>query len=152
MTRTFLLAATLLLFVVGGAALAQTSTIVVTPDQVKWAAAKGLPAGFQTAVLAGDPTKRGPYVQRVKLPPNAMVPPHTHPDAENITVLAGSFGIGEGTVVDKSKGRILTAGSFYHLPASTPHYAWAGADGAEIQIHGVGPAGIKMLQSSVRNY
>jgi quercetin dioxygenase-like cupin family protein len=152
MTRTFLLAATLLAIVVGGGASAQTGTIALTPDQVKWGAAKGLPPGWQAAVLAGDPNKRGPYVERVKLSPNGMVPPHTHPEAENITVLAGSFGIGEGTVADKSKGRVLTAGSFYHLPANTPQYAWAGADGAEIQIHGVGPTGIKMLQSSARGY
>jgi quercetin dioxygenase-like cupin family protein len=98
-----------------------------------------------------DPSKRGPYVERVKLPPNATVPPHTHPDVENITVLSGSFGIGEGTVADKSKGKVLTAGSFYQLPANTPHFAWAGLNGAVIQIHGVGPTGIKMLQSAPRS-
>ena len=134
-----------------GGALAQNRTIVLTPDQVKWGPAQGMPAGWQIAVLAGAPDKRGPYVERVKLPPNAAVPPHTHPDTENITVLSGSFGIGEGKVADQSKGRVLTAGSFYLLPANTPHYAWAGADGAVIQIHGVGPSGIKMLKSAARN-
>lgn len=131
------------------AAIAQSSSIIVVmPDQVKWGAAKGLPAGWQSAVLAGNPNEKGPYVERVKLPPNAAVPPHTHPDVENITVLSGSFGIGEGKVADKSEGRVLPAGSFYRLPANTPHFAWTGADGAVVQIHGVGPTGIKMIQSA----
>ena len=134
-----------------GIALAQTATIVLTPDQVKLGPAKGLPAGWQTAVLAGSPDRKGPYVERVKLPANALVPPHTHPDTENITVLEGSFGIGEGTVADKAKGRVLPVGSFYRLPANTPHFAWAGADGATIQIHGVGPSGIKMLKAPLQN-
>jgi quercetin dioxygenase-like cupin family protein len=134
-----------------GSALAQRGTIVLTPDQMKREPAKGMPAGWEVAVLAGSPDRKGPYVERVKLPPNAAVPPHTHPDTENITVLSGAFGIGEGKVADKSKGRVLTAGSFYLLPANTPHYAWAGAEGAVVQIHGVGPSGIKMLNSAARH-
>ena len=80
--------------------------------------APGLPPDWQVAVLMGDPAKAGPYVERVKLPPNAVIPPHTHPDNENITVLSGSFGIGEGEAADKAKGRVLSAGSFYYLPAN----------------------------------
>jgi quercetin dioxygenase-like cupin family protein len=145
------LAAGILTVALCGGALAQSGTIVLTPQQMKWQPAKGMPAGWEVAVLAGSPDKEGPYVERVKLPPNAAVPPHTHPDTENITVLAGAFGIGEGKVADKSNGRVLMPGSFYLLPANTPHYAWAGAGGAVVQIHGVGPSGIKMLDSPARN-
>lgn len=128
-----------------GAAVAQVDVVALVPDQVAWASAPGLPPDWQIAVLMGDPAKAGAYVQRVKLPPNAAIPPHMHPDDENITVLSGAFGIGEGEVVDKAKGRVLPAGSFYHLPANTPHFAWAGPEGAIIQIHGVGPSGMKMV-------
>jgi hypothetical protein len=93
-----------------GAAVAQMDVVAVMPDQVKWGSAPGLPADWQIAVLMGDPTKAGAYVERVKLPPSAMIPPHTHPDNENITVLSGSFGIGEGEVADQTKGRMLPAG------------------------------------------
>jgi quercetin dioxygenase-like cupin family protein len=151
MAGKFALVAGYFVIAVYGSALAQTGTIVLVPDQIKWGPATGLPKGWEAAVLAGAPDKKGPYVERVKLPPGAVVPPHTHPDTENITVLSGSFGIGEGAVADKSKGRMLPAGSFYRLPANTPHYAWAGPDGAVIQIHGVGPTGIKMLQSAAQN-
>jgi quercetin dioxygenase-like cupin family protein len=131
-------------------AMAAPSTIVLTPEQIKWGPAPSLPAGWEAAVLAGDPTKKGPYVERVKLPPNAAIPPHSHPDDENITVLSGSFGIGEGAVADHAKGRVLAPGSFYHLPANTAHFAWAGADGAVLQIHGIGPSGLKLLKPAAK--
>jgi hypothetical protein len=105
-----------------GVAVAQMQVVALMPDQVTWGSAPGLPADWQIAVLMGDPAKAGPYVQRVRLPPNAMIPPHTHPDDENITVLSGAFGIGEGEVADQAKGRV-----------------------AIVQIHGIGPSGIKMI-------
>ena len=143
-----LLTATVLLALVTRVAAAQDGTLVITPDQVKWGPAPGLPADWQAAILSGDPAKKGPYVERVKLPPNAVVPPHKHPDIENITVISGSFGIGQGNVADKSKGQVLPTGSFYRLPANTAHFAWAGPEGAVVQVHGVGPSGIKMLQTA----
>jgi len=146
MIRTVLFAAAIVTLALTVNAMAGGATIVLTPDQLKWGPAPGLPAGWEAAVLAGDPAKKGPYVERVKLPPNAMVPPHSHPDDENITVISGSLGIGEGKVADQSKGKVLATGSFYHLPANTPHFAWAGPEGAVLQIHGIGPSGIKMIK------
>jgi quercetin dioxygenase-like cupin family protein len=133
------------LVLASGPAMAQDETLTVMPDQVKWGPAPGLPTDWEAAILIGDPAKEGPYVERVKLPPNAMVPPHTHPDIESITVISGSFGIGQGKVADKSKGQVLPAGSFYHLPANTAHFAWSGPDGAIVQVHGIGPSGITMI-------
>lgn len=138
-----------LALVLGASAMADTKTIMLMPDQVKWGEAKGLPPGWQGAVLAGNPTKKGAYVERVKIPPNALFPPHMHSDVENITVLSGSFGIGQGTSGDKSRGQVLPAGSFYRLPAHTAHYAWTEADGAVIQIHGTGPSTIQMIKPMV---
>lgn len=126
-------------------AAAQNEPVTVKPNDLKWTDIKGLP-GWKQAVLVGDPTTAGPYVQRIKIPRNAMVPPHSHPDTENITVLAGTFGIGNGPKFDKSKGQVLGAGSFYLLPANAVHFAWTGAQGATIQIHGVGPSGMTMVE------
>jgi quercetin dioxygenase-like cupin family protein len=117
-------------------AVAEDTTIGVTPDQIKWVDVKNLGPGI---VLEGDPSKNGPYVVRLKVAPNAVVQPHTHPQAENITVISGWIAFGLGTVFDKSKGRVLPAGSFFYLPANTHHFAWTGPDGAVIQAHGVGP-------------
>src|SRR5207247_10940490 len=64
---------------------------VVAPDAVTWKDNPVIPKGGQVAVLVGDPTKAGEVVvQRVKLPANYQVPPHTHPYAETVTVISGS--------------------------------------------------------------
>src|SRR5690348_13179155 len=106
MIRSVLFAAAIVTLALTADAMAGSATIVLTPDQLKWGPAAGLPAGWEASVLAGDPAKKGPYVMRVKLPANAGVPPHTHPDDENITVISGSFGIGEGKMADQSKGKV----------------------------------------------
>jgi quercetin dioxygenase-like cupin family protein len=133
------------LLAIGAAALAQSQPITVKPENVKWADIKQMP-GWKQAILVGDPEKPGPYVQRIKIPPNALVPPHSHLDTENLTVLTGTFGIGEGSKADKAKGQVLGVGSFYLLPANTVHFAWAGPKGATLQIHGVGPSGMTMVE------
>jgi quercetin dioxygenase-like cupin family protein len=142
MQRVWLGAFAVVLLGVGMSALAQP--VAVKASEVKWSDMKGMP-GWKHAVLVGDPDKPGPYVERIKVPPNASVPPHSHPDTENITVLAGSFGIGEGGRFDKTKGTMLGTGSFYMLPANTVHYAWSGPKGVTLQIHGVGPTGMTMV-------
>ena len=61
-------------------------------------------------------------------------------------MLAGSFGIGTGDKLDKSKGTVLGVGSFYMLPANTTHYARSGPKGVTLQVHGVGPSGMTMVE------
>jgi quercetin dioxygenase-like cupin family protein len=80
---------------VGMAAPAQAQGVVVLPDQVSF---KGLPGAPQAAVLFGDPTKAGLFVQRTKFTPGLKIMPHTHPDQpRTIVVLSGTlyFGLGE---------------------------------------------------------
>ena len=58
------------------AAVAQTPAHVMENlSTAKWGAAPPmLPAGAQIAVLAGDPTKAGPYTVRLKFPANYDIP------------------------------------------------------------------------------
>jgi len=130
----------------GTGAIAATKTITVTPDQVKWADDKSLPPGWQIAVVAGDPKKKGAYAIRLKIPPNSTFPAHKHPDVETITVISGSFGIGQGDAGDKSKGQMLPAGSFYQLPAHTAHFAWTEGEGTVVQVEGSGPFTVQMIK------
>jgi len=59
-------------------------------------------------VLNGDPGKPGPFVLRVKFPPDTSVAPHTHATPENLTVPNGTLyhGIGKtlGKTLDKTRG------------------------------------------------
>jgi quercetin dioxygenase-like cupin family protein len=113
--------------------------MVALPDDVKWGPAPpALPPGAEMALLDGDPTKDGLFVIRAKFPDGYVVPPHWHPTAEHVTVLSGSFGIGLGDTVDKSKVRYLPAGSFVRLGKEERHFAVIKGE-TVIQVHGTGP-------------
>jgi quercetin dioxygenase-like cupin family protein len=96
-----------------GSAWAQQAIKVttVTPDALTWKDNPNIPKGAQVAILLGDPTRAGDVVvQGVKLPPNYQVPPHTHPDADTVTVISGSVGLGMGETVEK--GELAKPGTF----------------------------------------
>src|SRR5258708_930713 len=59
------------------------------PDQFKWESRAG--STDQTAILYGDPSKAGMYVQLTKRGPGVWSQPHSHPNERFITVLAGTF-------------------------------------------------------------
>ena len=143
--KAMLLLATCALVLSGVSASAAEDVVIQTPDQMKWADAPEFGKGVQTTALAGDPSKDGPYVMRIKLPANTMVPAHTHGKAENVTVISGSLGMGMGEQADKSKGQQLPTGSFFRVPADTPHFAWAETD-TIVQVNGMGPATIKIVE------
>jgi quercetin dioxygenase-like cupin family protein len=88
--------------------------------------------GTQNAVLYGDPTKPGVYVQRTKFPPGLKVMPHWHPDEwRTAVVLSGTLYFGVGEQWDESKLKAYPAGIFYSEPPKTAHYVWA-KDGANV--------------------
>lgn len=121
---------------------ADSAALVDGPDSVKWGPAPpSLPKGAMIAVLAGDPSKEGPYVVRLKLPANYKIPAHYHPTTENVTVLSGTFHAGMGDTFDASKAMTFTPGGFASMPAGMNHYAWASAE-TIIQVHGAGPFSI----------
>ncbi len=111
----------------------------LTPADVVYEDNPAFPKGAQTAVLYGDPTKPGLFIIRAKFPPNYVVPPHIHPVFESVTVLSGSMGSGMGKTVEKSKGKMLGAGSLLLLPADHAHYVWSGDEETIIQVAAVGP-------------
>lgn len=123
-------------------ALAMDDHVVVQPNALKWGPAPpGLPPGAQISVLSGNPGGDSPYVLRAKLPSGYRVAPHTHPTAENVTVLSGAFHVGMGDTFDTKKGETLRAGGYFRAEKDMQHYAWTTAP-TVIQIHGRGPFAI----------
>jgi quercetin dioxygenase-like cupin family protein len=138
------LLAAVALIALAGPALAQEAMKMtfVAPDALTWKDNPALPKGAQTAVVIGDPTKAGEmFVARTKFPPNYQVPAHTHPMTESVTVISGSFNLGEGDKLDTQKGTLLKAGSYLLNPAKHAHYGWTGNEEAVVQVQGIGPAG-----------
>lgn len=139
--RSAFVAATLV--ALAGSAMAQDMK-VVKGDGLKWVEHPVL-KGAQTVILIGDPSKAESIVQRVKFPANYKVPPHTHPYAEVVTVLSGSFGNGMGEKFDPSKGEMLPAGSVFSLPGKHAHYVWTTNEEVVVQINFTGPGGINFI-------
>ena len=127
------------------AATEQHNSMLMVPSEnsVNWQPGPAdLPKGSQIAVLAGDPGQPGPFVLRVKFPPNTLVAPHRHASAENLTVLSGDFYHGMGETVDKASGQQMKPGGFVYLPAETPHYVWTAETESVVQVTGTGPFGL----------
>ena len=123
----------------GTSVLADTQHTVVAGDAVTWGPAPpSLPPGAQAAALLGSPAKEGPFVLRLKFPAGFIVPPHRHSKDEFLTVISGKFVATHGEKVDLASLKALPPGSFIHLPAGMPHYAFAEVESV-VQINGVGP-------------
>jgi quercetin dioxygenase-like cupin family protein len=109
------------------------------PDQIKWT---GNPGTAQTAILLGDPTKPGLYIELVKWFPHNMSHPHFHPNDRYITVLSGTWWVGTGTKFDPDATVPMPAGSYVIDFAKQVHYDGAKDVPAVLEIVGEGPATI----------
>lgn len=95
--------------------------------------------GSDVEVLQGDPEVAGkPFVIRIRELPGGLVPPHTHPVDENITVVQGTWFFGTGPAFDRRALKPLSAGSYAFAPKGTTMFGYA-PDGAIVQVHGIGP-------------
>ncbi len=101
-----------------------------------------LPSNAKIAVLSGNPMADGVYTLRLQMPAGYEIPAHNHPTAELVTVIKGTVGVGHGDVLDRAQGEQLKPGGFVDIPAKHNHFAWAGPEGAVIQVHGMGPFAI----------
>jgi hypothetical protein len=114
-----------------------TAVTYKLPNQITWT---GDPSVAETAVLLGDPTKPGLYIQLVKWHPHHMSHPHFHPNDRYITVLSGTWWVGTGTKYDPDHTVPVPPGSYVTDLAKGIHYDGAKDEDAVIEIVGEGPA------------
>lgn len=140
------LALVVLLFVPSGRSGAETneSVVSVTPAQVVWTDRPGF-EGVKFATIAGDPSKPGLYIIRVKFSPGRMTRPHWHPDDRHVVVLSGTWYMGEGDTFDPDKTVPLKPGSYAKHPAKAHHYDGARDEEVIVQIVGYGPSGTTLV-------
>lgn len=111
----------------------------LAPEQVRW---QDVPDGHgaQIATIAGDPSRPGLYVQRVRFPPHVMDRPHWHPNDRYVTVIKGTWYTGTGSTFDPAHAVPLKPGSYMFHPARALH--WDGSNSDEeviVQVFGTGP-------------
>ncbi len=95
--------------------------------------------GADLAVVFGDPSAAGgPYVVRIRCADGTKIPPHWHPEDENVTVLKGTFLVGMGETFDESKLQTMNVGNFIAVAKEMRHFAVSKGE-TIVQVHGVGP-------------
>lgn len=118
--------------------------IAMTPSDLKWVDVPSLPPGAKMAVIEGPLNEAVPYTFRLKLPAGYIVPPHTHPVVERVTVISGTFNLGFGDRFDPAKTKAYSTGSVIIMPPGMKMFAFANEE-TIIQIHGTGPWGITYM-------
>ena len=115
----------------------------LTTDQVRWFTPPYYTDGRQRAQLFGDSSQGGTgfdriWIDRVKIPGGARVLAHTHPQDELVTVIEGTWYLGDGAKFDPAKLKGYPAGSFIVIPAGVPHFVAAKDGMVVVQLGGSG--------------
>lgn len=117
---------------------------MVQPADLKWADVPSVPPGAKLAVIEGPMSEAVPFTARLKFPANYNLPAHWHPAVERVTVISGTFHMGAGDKLDRSRTTALPAGAMAIMQVGTRHFAWTNEE-TVVQIHGVGPWGISYV-------
>lgn len=120
---------------VSASAQSATGPTIVKPMALQW---NPFAPGIELAVLSGDPTKAGHYTIRLRLTDGTKIPPHWHPEDENVTVMRGSFAAGMGDKFDDAALQDLPPGSYVLMPKNMHHFAKASGQ-TVVQLDGQGP-------------
>lgn len=108
---------------------------VTLPDKINW---RRSPSA-DTAILQGDPSKPGLYIELVRWHAGNMSRPHMHPSARYITVISGTWWLGSGTKFDPASTYPARAGTYVVHHPNQMHYDGAKDEDCVIQIVGMGP-------------
>ncbi len=117
--------------------------VALTPSQLTWT--PGRVPGVENAALLGNSKAEGPYIERVKFPPNFVNQAHSHPEPRNYTILSGTWYIGYGDAFDETKLQALPAGSFYVEPAGVHHFVATKDEPVILQLGGMGPTATRFV-------
>jgi hypothetical protein len=121
---------------VGAAELNPEALIYKLPAQINW---RDTPTSA-TAILAGDPSKPGIYVELIRWHPNHGSRPHSHPNDRFIYVISGTWYVGTGANYDPDHMVPMPAGTFITHFGKQIHYDGVKDEEAVLEIVGEGPA------------
>ena len=120
--------------------------VATSPERVPWFTPGYYKDGRQRAQLFGDSSRGGTWVDRVRIPVGARVLAHTHPQDELVTVIEGTWYLGEGERFDADKLRGYPSGSFIVIPAGVAHFVAAKESAVVVQLNGTGKFGTDYLE------
>jgi quercetin dioxygenase-like cupin family protein len=125
-------------------AAAGKEAVSLAAGDMKWTdVPPDLPKGAQMSVLHGDPTKKGVFTLRLKMPSGYKIPPHWHSNDEQLTILSGTFLLHMGDTMD-APAHELGPGAYHFLPAKMHHAAETKTE-TILQLDGPGPFDIHYI-------
>ncbi|HWE22470.1 MAG TPA: cupin domain-containing protein [Myxococcales bacterium] len=117
---------------------AKPEAVYLNSADLKWGDAPPVfPKGAKVAILHGNPFAKGVFALRFKLPDAYKVPPHWHTQAEQLTVVSGTFILHLGDTMD-APAHALEAGAYHYLPGKMHHAAETKGE-VVLEVHGQGP-------------
>jgi quercetin dioxygenase-like cupin family protein len=130
--------------------LAQTTTIgemkfpegtvqhVVRANEIQWKPCPpNLPKGCEMCILEGDPKSADMFTVRFKVNGSFVMPPHTHPKDERVTIIQGRAYVSFDNK-PREQATAFGPGDYYVNARGAVHSVWAD-DNTIIQITGIGP-------------
>lgn len=118
----------------------------LTPNEIKWFTPPYYKDGRQRAQMYGNADQGGSWIDRVKIPGGSRVLAHKHPHDELVTVIEGTWYLGEGQMFDSTRLKAFPAGSFIVIPAGVPHFVAARDGPVIVQLSGTGKFGTDYLE------
>ncbi len=113
--------------------------ILYPVEEIEWQKGpESLPEGVEYVILEGDLSETGMFVMRLRFPDGYIIPPHSHPNFERVTVLSGTFNLGSGRTFDMGATHRLDAGSFTTMMPDRPHFVFV-EDKTTVQLTSIGP-------------
>jgi len=120
----------------------QAAFRAILSEDIDWQPFAAFPPSVRLAAVVGQPSAKGPYLVRVKVPRGVKLMPHKHPEDRIYTVISGVFYIGLGDRFDADKLEAYAPGTVIVLPGNTSHFHWAKAGEYVTQVTAIGPLSI----------
>lgn len=112
---------------------------VVHAQDIQWnPCPPHLPTGCEIAVLEGNPQSPDLFSVRFRLSEGFVMPPHTHPNDERVTVIGGKVSVAFGLEGSRENAKQFGPGDYYVNARDAIHTVWADTTSI-VQITGIGP-------------
>jgi quercetin dioxygenase-like cupin family protein len=112
---------------------------VVRVEDIQWGPCPPpLPPGGEIAVLEGNPNSGELFTVRFRLEEGFVMPPHTHPKDERVTVLEGRVSVAFGMDGSRENAEQFGPGDHYVNRRGAVHTVWAD-EASVVQVTGMGP-------------
>lgn len=123
---------------------------VVLADHSQWKPCPpSLPSGCEIAVLEGNPKGPDLFTVRFRVKGGFVMPAHTHPKDERVTVLSGKVAVAFGKNATRETAKLFGPGDYYVNARGATHTVWADTPSI-IQITGIGPWDVKFVENPVK--